>query len=129
MRQMKNLSVLMVLLLMLVLGGGVQAKTETDWIKNGTIFDDQQKYAQAIDAYSEAINLNATNVETWYKKALSLYNSQRYNDSLVTFKKTTELDPENAKAWYYQGQILEILGNDFDAITANNKARMLGYIV
>jgi tetratricopeptide (TPR) repeat protein len=129
MKQMKYLVVLVILIFVSAIGGGVQAKTESDWINNGTAYDQQGRYSDAIEAYSQAINLNATSVTAWFKKAISYYKDERYSAALEAIQKTTELDPQNATAWYYQGKINEILKNNDDAVTANNKARMLGYIV
>lgn len=127
---MKNHLIFSVILFTLVMVvGGVHAETAQDWINNGTKLTDQGRYGQALDAYEEALKLNATDVDTWYKKALTLYKSERYDESLTAFEKTTELNPENAKAWYYQGLILDLKGRDDEAVAANNKARMLGYVV
>lgn len=127
---MKNQFVFSLLLLALaIVVVGVQAETVEDWLAKGTKFDEQQRYTQAIDAYDHALELNSTNVNATYKKAIALYNANRYDESLIAFNTTTALDPENAKAWYYLGQIFESRGNDEDAMIANNKARMLGYVV
>ena len=118
------------ILLISVIGGTVvQAKTAEDWINNATTFESQERYPQAIEAYGEALKLNTSDFSTWYKEAVALYKTERYEEALTAIEKTTELTPENAKAWYYQGLILGKLDRMDDALTATNKARMLGYIV
>ncbi|WP_319580702.1 tetratricopeptide repeat protein [uncultured Methanospirillum sp.] len=118
-----------VLLVMAVFIAGVSAETVEDYMAKGAAFDNQQRYTQAIDSYDLALQLNASNLNAQFCKSLDLYKAKRLSESLDNFKKTTDLDPKNATAWYYQGKINEELGNKDDALDANNKARMLGYIV
>jgi len=125
----KQLIISAVLLVMAIVISGVSAETAEDYIAKGVAFDDQQRYTQALDAYEQALLLNASDLTATYKKAYSLYKAQRLNEALTTFKKMTELDPKNASAWYYQGVINEENGNKDAALDANLKARMLGYIV
>jgi len=127
---MKNYIIISALLLfMAVLIVGVSAETVEDYMAKGAVFENQQRFTQAIDQYDLALQLNASNVNAQFSKALGLYKAKRLSESLTAFKKTTELDPKNATAWYYQGLINEEQGNKNDALDANNKARMLGYIV
>jgi tetratricopeptide (TPR) repeat protein len=118
-----------ILLFMAVVIVGVSAETSEDYIAKALTYENQLRYTQAIDSYDLALKLNASNVDAQYKKALDLYKAKRLSESLTAFKKTTELSPKNASAWYYQGLIHEEQGNKDDALDANNKARMLGYIV
>ncbi|PWR74313.1 tetratricopeptide repeat protein [Methanospirillum lacunae] len=125
----KELIIGSLLLFMAVVIGGVTAETFEDYMSKALTFENQQRYTQAIDNYDLALKLNSTNIDAQYQKALDLYKAKRFSESLAAFKKTTELNPKNASAWYYQGIINEQQGNKDDALDANNKARLLGYIV
>ena len=88
----------LILLISVIGGTGVQAKTAEDWINNATQFELQERYPQAIEAYGEALKLNASDVNTWYKEAVALYKTERNEEALTAIEKTTEITPENAKA-------------------------------
>jgi Flp pilus assembly protein TadD len=82
---------------------------------------ENQKYAEAIDNYSQAINLNPILVDAWNFRGEALYHLNRYEEAIRDFDKTIEIDDEFASAWQNKGDSLQKLERHEEAIVAYDK--------
>ncbi|TAE18695.1 MAG: hypothetical protein EAZ95_03500 [Bacteroidetes bacterium] len=72
------------------------ADKAVEQMKNGA-------YAQAIESWSRAISLEATNDLFYFKRGQCNLKINRLNNALLDFNKAVEYAPENAEYLFYQG--------------------------
>ncbi|GAV77161.1 LOW QUALITY PROTEIN: Metallophos domain-containing protein/TPR_1 domain-containing protein/PPP5 domain-containing protein/TPR_11 domain-containing protein [Cephalotus follicularis] len=60
------------------------------------------KYAQAIDLYTKAIELNSQNAVYWANRAFAHTKLEEYGSAIQDASKAVEVDPKYSKAWYYR---------------------------
>lgn len=77
--------------------------------REGDQFLKQQQYAQALQAYEEALRLDGDNFYAWNGKGTALYNQGNYRRALEAFQYATSIDPANAIAWVSAGLVLNRL--------------------
>ncbi|HEU5228941.1 MAG TPA: serine/threonine-protein kinase [Ktedonobacteraceae bacterium] len=77
--------------------------------REGDQFLKLQQYAQALQAYEEALRIDADNFYAWNGKGTALYNQGNYRKALEAFQHATGIDPANAIAWVSAGLVLNRL--------------------
>ena len=92
------------------------------WLRKGDIHLRQGRYAEAIDAYEKAIELDPRYAKAWNNKGLALDNLSKLDESIQVFEKAVEINPRYAEAWYNKGAVLDDQGKYDEAIKAYNKA-------
>ncbi|MDD1716986.1 MAG: tetratricopeptide repeat protein [Methanoregulaceae archaeon] len=92
------------------------------WTQKGDLLFTQGRYAEALDAYDQAIALDPYNSHEWNKKGESLSMLGRYVDAIQAFEKTVELDPYYTKAWDNKGDAFYRLGMFTEANDAFDRA-------
>ena len=65
--------------------------TANDWFDKGNVFFNQSKYADAIQAYDKAIQLDPNDADVWYNKGVSLERLGRPMEVNAAFAKAKEL--------------------------------------
>lgn len=60
------------------------------------------KYSQAIDLYTEAIELNSENAVYWANRAFAHSKLEEYGSAIQDASKAIEVDPKYSKACYFQ---------------------------
>jgi tetratricopeptide (TPR) repeat protein len=99
------------------------------------IYSEQEKFIEALNDYSKAIELDPDNAERYNKRAQFFQNyMQDFNNAFLDFSKAIELDPKSTTFWYNRGtlsfsdmnddkkaiedfnQVLNIDPSDIDAI-------------
>lgn len=91
-------------------------------LRKGDIHLRQGRYAEAIEAYDKAIELDPRYAKAWNNKGDALYFLNKLNESVQAFEKAVEINPRYAEAWFNKGTVLDDQGKYDDAIEAYNKA-------
>ncbi|MHA2365192.1 MAG: tetratricopeptide repeat protein [Candidatus Hodarchaeales archaeon] len=96
------------------------------WFKLGLTYQRINKLNEALEAYSESLNVEL-NFEVLYNKALILLQKEQYKEAEDTFKKTLTIaentEQKNYIAWINLGRVYLANKNPKSARKAINKAR------
>ncbi|XP_030516660.2 serine/threonine-protein phosphatase 5 isoform X2 [Rhodamnia argentea] len=74
------------------------------------------KYAQAIDLYSQAIELNGENAVYWANRALAHSKLEEYGSAIQDASKAIEIDPRYSKGYYRRGAAYLAMGKFKEAL-------------
>ncbi|XVF19089.1 hypothetical protein REPUB_Repub11eG0080300 [Reevesia pubescens] len=74
------------------------------------------KYGQAIDLYTQAIELNSQNVVFWANRAFAHTKLEEYGSAIEDATKAIELDPKYSKGYYRRGAAYLAMGKFKDAL-------------
>lgn len=84
------------------------------------------KYAQAINLYTQAIELNNQNAIYWANRAFAHIKLEEYGSALEDASKAIEVDPTYSKGYYRRGAAYLAMGKfkealkDFQQVMNNN---------
>lgn len=84
----------------------------------GLIYGKQGRYAEALNALNDAVQLNPRSADAWNYKGVILSKQGNYSEAVKAFRNTTRLSPQYATAWKYEGDALAHLGRK-----ENNRSR------
>ncbi|MGD8717332.1 MAG: tetratricopeptide repeat protein [Candidatus Zixiibacteriota bacterium] len=79
-------------------------------------------YAEAVEAYDEALAADPENVKNWCNRGYSLARLGEYDKALASFESALTLDPGDPWAWYTRGVTLGIMGEYDRALGCLNRA-------
>ena len=88
----------------------------------GLIYAHEERFAEALIAFDEAIDLNPNSERSWSNKGAVLYKLGKYDEAIKAYDKAIEIDPKYANAWDGKGNALDDLGKHTEAIKAYDKA-------
>ncbi len=88
----------------------------------GLKLEAQQKYAEAIDSYTKAIDLAPENSLLYLARASALYNGGNPHQALSDLDRTIKLNPELARAYEFRADIKHRLGDNAGAINDYSSA-------
>ncbi|GAB2274683.1 Serine/threonine-protein phosphatase 5 [Dionaea muscipula] len=74
------------------------------------------KYTQAIDLYTQAIQLNGQNAVYWANRSFAHIKLEEYGSALQDASKAIEIDPKYSKGYYRRGAAHLALGKLKDAL-------------
>ncbi|KAJ8626724.1 hypothetical protein MRB53_020031 [Persea americana] len=74
------------------------------------------KYTQAIDLYSQAINENSQNAVYWANRALAHTKLEEYGSAIQDATKAIEIDPKYSKGYYRRGAAYLAMGKLKEAL-------------
>ena len=92
------------------------------WLRKGDTHLRQGRYAEAIEAYEQAIELDPRYAKAWNNKGISLTYLDRNDAAIQAYEKAVEINPRYAEAWNNNGDTLYAQGKYDEAIKAYNKA-------
>lgn len=109
---MRFLKLLFLLLLPVIISSCGEAENKnTDHVKQGIEYTNQQKYDKAVESFLKAIEKNPKNPEGYYGLG-GMYNYKKmYPDAEQAFKTAISLDPTHFNAHYSLGYTYELMGN------------------
>jgi predicted O-linked N-acetylglucosamine transferase (SPINDLY family) len=81
-----------------------------------------KQYPQAIERYTQALQLDQYNYRLWHNLALTYYDTQELDLALVAIHRSLQLNPLTAVSYCTLGSILEQRGEDEEAILAYKQA-------
>ncbi|HLI07714.1 MAG TPA: serine/threonine-protein kinase [Ktedonobacteraceae bacterium] len=82
----------------------------------------QQQYAQALQAYEEALRMDPRNFHAWNGKGTALYSQGNYKKAFEAYQRATEIDPDNPVVWVSAGLSLNRLQRYQQAIVHFDRA-------
>jgi tetratricopeptide (TPR) repeat protein len=77
----------------------------------GLVHGMQDNYAEALEAFDNATQLNPKSAEAWNYKGVILSKQRNYTEAVKAFSNTTMLNEQYATAWKYKGDALAHLGH------------------
>ena len=92
------------------------------WNNKGVALGTLGDYADAINAYDEAIRLEPSFAEAWNNKGIALDSLGNYTDAIRAYDEAIRLKPSFAEAWNNRGIALGTLGDYADAIKSFDEA-------
>ncbi|KAL4622315.1 serine/threonine-protein phosphatase 5 isoform X2 [Castanea sativa] len=75
-----------------------------------------RKYAQAIDLYTQAIELNSQNAVYWANRAFAHIKREEYGSAIQDASKAVEVDPKYSKGYYRRGTAYLAMGKFKEAL-------------
>jgi len=86
------------------------------YVAQGSLADNRQQWDQAIDFYSQAIQLNPSSADAYIGLAGDYYEKGQYELEVKNYEKAVQLNPRNPDACYYLGTAYEDIGQFDKAI-------------
>jgi tetratricopeptide (TPR) repeat protein len=97
-------------------------KTSKEFYRQGNKFYGQRKYAQAIDAYTKAIENNPNDFGLYNNRGIAYHATEEYEKAIADYNKAAELNPNDDSAYNNRGAAYEDTGNIEQAIADYRKA-------
>lgn len=91
------------------------------WANLGWTYFQSGQHGPAVDAFEQALALDATQAWAWRTKGVALCNLKRYEEALSAFDRVLALDPKDAFALRMKGMTLHDLGRYGDALAAHDQ--------
>ncbi|MGV8116570.1 MAG: tetratricopeptide repeat protein [Methanothrix soehngenii] len=115
------------LVVLMGLAAGNTTVTETQpslyWAAVGDhLFINESKYAEAIEAYDKAIELDPKNATIWYMKGYALSYMDEKEKAIDAYDKAIEINPRYTSAWSNKAYVLSTLGKYDEAVEAYDEA-------
>ncbi|HEV2582948.1 MAG TPA: serine/threonine-protein kinase, partial [Ktedonobacteraceae bacterium] len=85
----------------------------------------QQQYTQALQAYEEALRLDARNFHAWNGKGTAHYSLGNYKKAYEAYQRATEIDADNPVVWVSTGLALNRLARHSQALVHFERALAL----
>ncbi|MDJ0589713.1 MAG: tetratricopeptide repeat protein [Pleurocapsa sp. MO_226.B13] len=86
-----------------------QPQSAAEYLESGINLSEQNKFVDAIKAYSQAIELNPDNALIYYNRGLAFYHLRQHEPALHDFDKTIELNPDVVQPYMTRALILMYL--------------------
>lgn len=86
------------------------------WKARGNELFAKKEFEKALDAYSKAIEIDATNAVFWSNRSFSYLKLEKYGAAASDASKAIEIDPSFTKAYYRRGAALLSLFKYQDAL-------------
>ncbi len=100
---------------------GIDKADALTWVNKGDALVGSSMYAEAIQCYDKALELNQRFQEVWNNKGLALARTGRYAEAIKCYDKALELKPDDEEVIYNKGIALAQLGQFPDAIANYDK--------
>lgn len=91
---------------------------QTDWIERGSLLLEENRLADAVEAFRCALMSDPSNPETHFHLAESLYRSGNLTGAFERFHVAVELDQQYLEAWTQLGCVAAELGQTQSALDA-----------
>ncbi|MDE0291058.1 MAG: tetratricopeptide repeat protein [Candidatus Dadabacteria bacterium] len=91
----------------------------------GVTYHDKNLFAEAIEHYSEAIELNPQFAEAYFNRAVAKADLEKLQEAIEDYNQAIELKPKFAEAYVNRGNIKTRLGNLEEAIQDFDQALKL----
>jgi len=94
------------------------------WYDRGNYLLFLRRYRDAINAYENAISMNALNYQSWYGKGTALLKLGDELAALVAYDQALSIFPRNSRILDAKGMLLKKIGNDKEAERCFELARL-----
>jgi len=103
----------------------IKGLSATDWFEKGLNLGKSGKYKEAVDAFTNAIELNPQYAVAYGNRGVAYGDLGNYQQAIKDYNKAIELNSKDADAYYNRGVAYSELGNHQQAINDYNKAIQL----
>jgi tetratricopeptide (TPR) repeat protein len=100
----------------------ISPKTKEQWLDMGMAHVKAKRYAEAIAAYSHAIELDPNHARAYYDRGLTYYILQQYQQALADYSRVIELNPNNVRAYHNRGDTYQTLRQYQQALADYSRA-------
>lgn len=87
-----------------------QLKSYDDWLNHGKLLATDEKFAEAVQAYSRALELDPYGLEAYGNRGLAYRQLQQYREAVYDFNIVLRLSPEMAKGYYDRAETYRMAG-------------------
>jgi len=101
------------------------ATSDATFYNYGLILKAQKRPAEAVECFSQALNINPSVAETWNNRGTVFNDLRRYNEAIADFDRAIELNPQYAEAYFNKGKSLTLLKRLDEASAALDTALAL----
>ena len=110
--------------------------TAKEWKDKGNLLVQEQKFAEALECYSKAIELDSNDPILYSNRSLMYSNLNEFDLALIDADKAIEINPNYSKGYLRRGKALEGLGRFEEALNTyhsglekdNNNAKLMDAI-
>jgi tetratricopeptide (TPR) repeat protein len=92
------------------------------WFALGEADDDLGQYAQAIEAYRQALQINPRYADAWYNLGVAYHHAGQYAQAIDAYRQALRINPRYADAWNNLGAAYIHAGQYTQAIDAERQA-------
>ncbi len=92
------------------------------WQDKGSQFFEAGNYADAIQAFDTALELDSYDYDLWVWKGIAHIKVGQYNNAISAFNRADNIDPNTPEVWALKGIAKHELGQYEDALYALNRA-------
>ena len=93
-----------------------------DWLRKGTALFNLGKYAEAMECYDKALEIDSRYVDAWYCKGIILNRLGKHQEAIECFDRAVKIDPAHGLSWYNMGYALSKLNRREEAIQCYDRA-------
>jgi tetratricopeptide (TPR) repeat protein len=86
-------------------------RTADEWFKQGLLFATTQRYENALNAFTRALEINPRYAEAYNQRGIILGKKDRFDQAIVDFTKAIEINPRYAVAYNNRGVLRAKKGN------------------
>jgi len=104
------------------LAWGQTQPTFDELMDKGVNLLDQGKYAEALELFDQALEIDEEHIDALYFKGESFFWVEKYDDAVDYFDKVLEIDPNDVYALYFKGLSLNALEKKDEGIILIQKA-------
>ncbi|MGK7888595.1 MAG: DnaJ domain-containing protein [Leptolyngbyaceae cyanobacterium] len=97
-------------------------RTATEWYQQGLQLTQQGRYANSIEAYTQALHLNPQLLEAYDQRGFSYYKLGKTVEAFADFAEAMTLNDQQATSYYYRGLTRLKLGYNQGAIADFSQA-------
>jgi len=101
---------------------GNSSWTAAEWLEQGNRFAKDGLYSQAVDAYNQSLQLDATNAQVYTYRGIALQHVGANNEAMRDFEQAIAINPNESAAWQGKAATYIELGQYRPAIKAADKA-------
>ena len=99
-----------------------QPENGAAWFGLGGAYYGLQNYAEAIEAYRQALRVNSDDSHSWASLGVVYTVLQRHTDAIEAYRQAVRIDPENANAWALLAISYTVLQRHTESIDASRQA-------
>ena len=96
------------------------------WMEAGIAHSQAGRYAEALDAFDRALQLNPAYAQAYAYKGDALTHLKRYEEALIAYDRALDLKPNDSANWHAHARVYRALSRMAEAEAAERRARELG---
>ncbi|HLO48929.1 MAG TPA: tetratricopeptide repeat protein [Kamptonema sp.] len=87
-------------------GNQQESMSGSDYAKQGDAYFFENRYAEAVSAYNQALQIQPELADTWNNRGVVLTRMQQYEEAIASYEQATKIRPNYPDAWNNRGVVL-----------------------